>query len=40
MQTNDGGWTGVSFTYIRNSKGPSILPCGTPDKTGRGFEIQ
>ena len=25
---------GRSFTYIRNSKGPRMLPCGTPHVTG------
>ena len=24
-----------SFIYTRKSKGPSILPCGTPDNTGK-----
>ena len=26
---------GRSFIYTRKSKGPSMLPCGTPDNTGR-----
>ena len=29
---------GMSFTNMRNNKGPRILPCGTPDFTGRTFE--
>ena len=30
---------GMSLTYI-NSKGPNMLPCGTPERTGRRFEMQ
>lgn len=26
---------GMSFMETKNSKGPSTLPCGIPDKTGR-----
>ena len=26
---------GKSLTYKRKRRGPSILPCGTPDSTGR-----
>ena len=26
---------GKSLIYIRNSSGPSMLPCGTPNVTGR-----
>ena len=29
------GQFGRSLIYIRNSKGPSILPCGTPQQTLR-----
>ena len=29
---------GMSFTNMRNNKGPRIWPCGTPDFTGRTFE--
>lgn len=25
---------GRSLIYVRNSKGPRILPCGTPERTG------
>ena len=25
--------------YIANKSGPSILPCGTPEETGRKFEF-
>ena len=27
--------SGISLTYMRNRSGPSILPCGIPDRTGR-----
>ena len=29
---------GTSFTYIRKSSGPKILPCDTPDETGNKSE--
>jgi len=29
---------GKSFMYTRNNKGPSILPWGTPEITGRGVD--
>ena len=29
---------GTSFTYMRESSGPKILPCGTPDETGNKSE--
>ena len=25
--------------YVANKSGPSILPCGTPEETGRKFEF-
>ena len=30
---------GTSFTYIRNSKGPRIDPCGTPQVIVAGLEM-
>ena len=28
----------ISFMYIRNKRGPSTVPCGTPDSTGAGSD--
>ena len=30
---------GTSFTYIRNSNGPRIDPCGTPQEIVAGLEM-
>ena len=32
--------SGRSFTYTRNKSGPSIDPCGTPDKTQREMRVE
>jgi hypothetical protein len=37
LETQSG--LGRSFTQTKKSSGPSIDPCGTPDKTGKGFEV-
>ena len=31
--------SGRSFNYIMKSKGPSVDPCGTPQVTGRIFDL-
>lgn len=39
---NDSEWTideGKSFIYKRNKRGPSMLPCGTPEITGNIEEL-
>ena len=30
--------TGRSLMYTRNKRGPRMLPCGTPERTGRNAE--
>ena len=30
---------GISFTKMRNNTGPRILPCGTPETTGKLGEV-
>ena len=32
-QTSDSMWLGMSLMYVKNNKGPSTVPCGTPDNT-------
>ena len=32
--------SGKSFTKIRKSNGPRMLPCGTPERTGKVFEVE
>ena len=32
--------SGRSFMYIENSMGPRTMPCGTPEVTGIGEEIE
>ena len=32
--------SGRSFMYIENSMGPRTVPCGTPEVTGIGEEIE
>ena len=31
--------SGKEFTYRRNNMGPRIDPCGTPEVTGKGFDV-
>ena len=30
---SDSVWLGMSLMYVKNNKGPSTVPCGTPDNT-------
>ena len=30
----------ISLMYTRNSKGPNTVPCGTPERTGRGDDSE
>jgi hypothetical protein len=32
-RTSDSVWLGMSLMYVKNNKGPSTVPCGTPDNT-------
>jgi hypothetical protein len=32
-RTSDSVWLGMSLMYVKNNKGPSTVPCSTPDNT-------